>query len=160
MALVLITFLIFPLGPSRADLEFQHAAEEFVIASAPGHEIPQPYRTMVQNLGCEFWLNRENAARLLESRIRPHVRWLFWARKSRDLEIAMRANVVLKRIYRCPDCQGVGSCLVFRLRNSATQRDYCERCSASSWHHGNASEAAACLACGGTGSAWNKGIFE
>ncbi len=161
MSLALITMMLIPFGQTKADLQFQYSVEQFVIASAPGHPIPQPYRNLVENLGGQFWANREAASDLLEARIQPHARWLIWARKHRDLEIRARVNILMAKVSGCHACWGSGECFVFewaKPKDYASIPNLCVRCGELEWKH--VSERFACQHCGGSGSSWTRGIFE
>ncbi len=63
----------------RADLVMAAAVEEFV-AELPSARPPEPFRTMLEDLGQDCYGCRVRADRRLTEGSRADVRWLFWGR--------------------------------------------------------------------------------
>lgn len=94
---------------TRDDLTFARAVEEFVIASGPDRGPPEPYRGLIERLGAPSWHDREAASAALRGASAADPRWLFWGRHHPDLEVRLRSNTILRRLYPCPACKGDGS---------------------------------------------------
>ena len=93
--------------PTLADLEFSMAVEASIQAER-GTAPPEPYAGLIARLGSECWTCREIASRKLQRLSADDQRWLFWGRASRDLEIRLRCNVILRKLNPCPSCDGTG----------------------------------------------------
>jgi hypothetical protein len=141
----------------RADLVLQAAVEEFV-RRQPGARPPEPYRSLIRQLGTDCYGCRERASkRLAAACSTPYgFRWLFWGRLDHDAEIRLRCNVILRQLARCDDCSATGLCRFYRPDTSGTGP--CSVCGRWIWSHPE--QANPCLSCGGYGSAWNKGAPE
>jgi len=113
-------------APTAEDLVFIRAIEESVMRMVPDARPSDPFRGLIRSAGDDDWRKRESASIALELIAEP--RWLFWGRKSKDPEIAVRCNQVLRRLNRCPACKGSGS--------------------SSSWSEW------ACTECAGSGTVW------
>ncbi len=112
--LVLAIWLGWPLAtPRLADLEFLMAVEETVMAE-PGTAAPEPYRGLIERLGSDCYHCREIAARKLKEASYFDPRWLFWGRHSRDPEVRLRSNTIIRRLNPCPSCGGSGASRHYR----------------------------------------------
>lgn len=112
--LVLAIWLGWPLEtPRLADLEFLMAVEETVIAE-PGTAAPEPYRGLIERLGSDCYHCREIASRRLKEASYFDPRWLFWGRHSRDPEVRLRSNTIIRRLNPCPSCGGSGASRHYR----------------------------------------------
>jgi hypothetical protein len=114
MTLLVATAMVLQIGPSnidaaRTDLAFTRSVEEFVIAAAPGHQPPEPFRSFLVQLGAPSWREREVASRELQGASAMDQRWLFWGRRNSDLEVRLRSNAVLRRLNPCTTCKGSGN---------------------------------------------------
>lgn len=92
---------------ARLDLGFTWAVEDS-IAREPGTKVPAAYRGPIALLGCESYRGRVDATTRLESAVRNDpsaLRWLFWARRSKDGEIKSRANGIIRRMTAMPPCK-------------------------------------------------------
>lgn len=101
--LIAVALLAQPPTPTRADLELTMAVEDFAHATPP-----EPYARMIADLGAPAWASRESASNALESAVRSDpgaVRWLFSGRRDKDPEVGLRCNTIIRRLYRCPDCE-------------------------------------------------------
>lgn len=110
---------------ARLELGFTFAVEDS-IAREPGTRAPEAYRNLFRLLGCDSWRGREDATSRLESAVRRDpsaLRWVFWARRDRDLEVAARANGIIRRAAVCPSCRGSG-------RSKSAWRGECGDCHA------------------------------
>lgn len=146
----------------RKDLAFRYAVEEFVMLANPSHQIPQPYRGMIEGLTADHYKARNEAHARLQIAIGADDRWLMWGRKYRDAEIAYRCNKILQRIHPCWACRGRGACDVFvgaRGNEDNQYGEFCRRCHRSQWQH-SPEQLSACEACGGNGTDWPLGAFE
>jgi hypothetical protein len=94
--------------PAVINLAFASGVEDFVIAASPGHRPPEPYRSLFDRLGSPLWAEREAASKRLEVLSADDQRWLLWGRRSRDPEVVMRCNAILRRLNPCPNCKGSG----------------------------------------------------
>lgn len=98
--------------PTRADLDFVMASEESIMAFAepgtPRYTPPEPFGTLIRQLGDERWWTREHASRELTRWSIADQRWLFWARRHHDPEIRVRSNVILRRLNPCRSCGETG----------------------------------------------------
>jgi len=144
--------------PTQADLDLQYAVESWVQSVEPSRLPPEPFRHMIDDLGNDCFLYRQAASKRLESASRGNIRWLFWGRRYKDPEIRVRCNAILRRVARCPSCDGFGACIVFRPDD---KKDYplCRRCGKYRWFH-DPENIQPCAACDGVGTAWRKGAFD
>lgn len=102
---------------AQASLAFDYAMEDAVARMTPGHPIPAPFGPMIGRLGAPSYRDREDATKALEAAVRdrpPGWIWLVRGRRSSDPEIAVRCNVILKRISPCPACRGAGVSAAWR----------------------------------------------
>jgi len=158
MTAVLLTAFLLTARPARADLEFIDAVEYFVRTSRPRAEPPEPYRSLLIDLGDGCFRCRDRAATALRGASGNDLRWLMWGRHDRDPEIRWRCNNLLRDLTRCGPCRGSGLCREFAERPDRPDDPNCFNCGAWGWNHGE--EPAVCRACGGHGAAWPKGAFE
>lgn len=93
--------------PTLADLEFTMAVEESVMAE-PGTAPPEPYAGLIGKLGSDCCHCREAASRQLGGVSCLDRRWLSWGRRSRDPEIRLRSNTIMRRLNPCLSCGGSG----------------------------------------------------
>lgn len=114
-------------SPILRDLEFT-AAVEASIASEPGTAPPEPFGSLIRDLGDSSYRKREAASAKLTEASRGDVRYLFWGRMSRDLEVRLRSNSIIRMLYPCPSCRGSG-------RSRDYHKDPCWFCAGggSSW---------------------------
>jgi len=141
----------------RADLEFTDAVESFVRAARPRAEPPEPYRSLLRDLGGPCYRCRDRATARLRESSAGDTRWLLWGRHDRDPEIRLRCNNLLRDLTRCDQCGGSGYCREFRT-GDPNQNGPCQNCGHWGWEHPECR--AECWACGGFGSGWRKGAFE
>jgi hypothetical protein len=143
--------------PSRDDMAMQNAVESFVItASKRSASPPEPFRTLIEQMGDPCYKCREKATRDLEAASKGDLRWLFWARRHRDPEIKLRANNLLRKLASCPACDG----RKLHWFVSSSESTYsCALCGGSSWtdHLGCDN---CCQQCMGFGTSWLKDAFE
>jgi len=152
-----------PVGGAAArcgDLEFQDAVEQFVRISRPGHRPPEPYRSLLDDLGAPCFKCRDRATGQLLVASAVDLRWLMWGRHDRDPEIRLRCNNLLRDLTRCERCGGRGVCRTFWPDPSRNSPDYdpCLNCGLWPWQH--ETEPGQCWSCEGRGAAWAKGAFE
>lgn len=108
LASILLIMVALPLTKEemlRNDFFFMEAMEESVISMVPDAVPPEPYNSLIIQLGNDDWRKREKAFRALFT-LDP--RWLFWGRRSKDFEIATRCNLIIKKLLCCSICQGSG----------------------------------------------------
>lgn len=158
MTALLLAAVLLTAGPSRADLEFIDAVEQFVRTSRPRAEPPEPYRSMLGRLGDRCWRCRERATLDLRAASVGDPRWLLWARHDSDPEVRLRANNLLRDLTRCGPCRGSGLCREFVQRPDRPDDPNCFNCGSWGWNHGE--DPQTCRACDGHGAAWTKGAFE
>jgi hypothetical protein len=103
-----VLVLSLPRAPSVLDLNFMERVEAFVRSTEPSAQPPEPFRTDIARMGHRYWKCRLKAQQRLHAASLADQRWLFWARASRDREIGMRANAILRAINRCVRCNGEG----------------------------------------------------
>jgi hypothetical protein len=118
MALILAAILICqvpPSGPHQTavtELAFVGAVEDFVLKADPLARPPEPARGYFARMASLEWRERDRATRGAEAYFAANpgeVRWLFVGRRSRDPEVAVRANVVIKLLNPCSTCKGEGT---------------------------------------------------
>jgi len=80
---------------ARAELDFIGAVEDFVCSTTPFHVPPEPYGSLITGLGARCYHCREIATRRLRRASERDPRWLWWALRSRDPEIRLRASMLL-----------------------------------------------------------------
>ena len=158
LGLALSLMLVGQPDPSvcRADLVFSAAVEQFA-AGRPGARPPEPFRSLIASLGADCYGCRQRASRRLAAASAADPRWLFWARRSRDPEVAFRSNIILIDLTRCGYCGGTGLCYEYRPKSEDGEGP-CGVCGKWGWNHPESP--GPCGPCGGAGSAWNKGSFE
>lgn len=144
--------------PSRADLEFINATEDFVRTVLPTTCPPEPAYWQIKRLGSDCWRCREIAGRKLLEDSKADPRWLLWGRHDPDPEIRLRCNNLLKKLTRCELCRGLGFCPEFVPNPNRPDENVCGNCGAWGWNHGDGLQP--CRACDGVGSGWRKGAFE
>src|SRR5262249_11488751 len=137
-------------GTDTAELEFTHAVERFVMTAEPDRRPPEPWRTLLEDLGNDCWRYRDAAQKRIERTARADPRWLFWGRYDFDPEIRLRSNRALKRLFICRTCGGAGFCTAFIP--GPDKADVCDRCGRLAWWH-SVEDAQACRGCKGHGSA-------
>lgn len=105
--MLILTLMLVCQNPA-ADIALSYAQEEFVFQCDNYHY----YRlSQFDKLGDSLWKVRERASKdLLEyySHNVNEIRWLFWGRHSKDPEIALRCNTLLKKLSICQNCHGKG----------------------------------------------------
>lgn len=119
-------------GPTRADLEFICAVEDFARSTPPA-----AWAARIAALGAHRYHERETASGSLEAAVRSDpgsVRWLLVGRRHRDPEVGIRCNAILRRLYPCGACMG--------SRHSRNWVDW------------------PCDDCGGTGTEWPYGAWD
>ena len=158
MTALLLAAVLLTAGPSRADLEFIDAVEQFVRTSHPRAEPPEPYRSLLGDLGAPCYKCRAAAAGRLRANGDEVVRWLMWGRHSVDPEIRLRANNLLRDLTRCGPCRGTGLCREFVPHPDRPDDPNCFNCGSWGWNHGE--DPHLCGACGGHGAGWTKSAFE
>jgi hypothetical protein len=141
----------------RADLVMQAAVEDFVRTAVPKSRPPQPFRSMIDQVGGDCYGCRNRAAKRLRAASAADPRWLFWGRHHRDPEIRLRCNNMLRAMTRCQYCDGTGLCRQYRPDPPEGQGP-CQTCGRFAWGHPE--YAAECWPCGGLGFGWVKGAFE
>lgn len=90
------------------DVVMNYAQEEFVFNfdEFRYHRLKQ-----FDKLGDSLWKVREQTSKkILEYyKYNKHeIRWLFWGRHSKDPEIALRCNTIIKKLFICENCSGKG----------------------------------------------------
>jgi hypothetical protein len=152
---VLLAAVLLSAPPSRADLEFTNAVEDFVRTVLPTTCPPEPAYWQIKRLGSDCWRCRELAGRRLLEESRTDPRWLMWGRHDTDPEVRLRCNNLLRELARCGPCRGTGVCREFHQDPLQPDDPNCANCGAWGWNHGD--RPAVCRPCGGIGSAWAKG---
>lgn len=120
--------------PHVVDLLFGFAVEESIIAEFGMQSIPEPYLGPIVALGDARYLARESASARLRVISLIDSRWLLWGLHSRDLEVRLRCNTIMREIHRCPECDGYK---VNKVNGYSP-----------------------CVECYGVGSAWPWSIFD
>lgn len=95
-----------------SELSFVEAVEDFVRLSRPAARPPEPSRGHMARMASPAWRERDRATREAEAYVAANpdsLRWLFWGRRSRDQEVAVRCNGAIRRLHPCPACGGVGT---------------------------------------------------
>jgi hypothetical protein len=160
LSLVLAAAVILAAPPPatvRRDLEFTDAVEYFVRDSDRTARPPEAFLSLLGLLGAPCYRCRDLAGRQLSEASRGDCRWLLWGRHSRDPEVRVRCNRILRELTRCADCWGGGICRVFRT-DQPDGDGPCANCGQWAWSHFDMPRE--CGACGGAGFAWVKGAFD
>jgi hypothetical protein len=96
---------------AAADIEFTRAIEDTVQGFAPATQPPAEWADIFYRMGSPNWRTRERASKealAIVAADRGQTMWLMWGRRSRDLEIALRCNCVIRRANPCGSCKGLG----------------------------------------------------
>ncbi len=90
------------------DVAFTCAVEQS-IAREPGTTIPEPCRSLIEDLGSVCYDEREAAydGLLKASEKNPRV---FWGLRHPDISVRLYCNKVLWRMSTCKACLGIGTC--------------------------------------------------
>jgi NADH pyrophosphatase NudC (nudix superfamily) len=144
---------------SRNDLDFRRAVEDFVIANSRYDSIPEPQATLLRAWEGGCYKCREQATRKLRRACRPpEDRWLFWATKSRDAEVRMRAISLLRSIHSCRFCYGLGLCESYLGDDDRNSK--CVRCDTRFYSHTSPESSWGacypCVECKSEGTLWRQ----
>jgi len=149
-----------PISPRALDLEFASAVDGFVDSC---QHSPNPFKALIDQLDSDHYKSREKAAKALLDANAD--RWLIRARiAERRPEVRYWLNRILRAVYRCERCGGLGYCPTFEPVASeapAYSGVPCRRCGRSEWQHGEqwigdgVYGRPACDDCRGLGTYWN-----
>jgi hypothetical protein len=142
----------------RADLEFTDAVEYFVRDAVRSARPPEPFLSLLGLLGAPCYRCRDLAGQQLRSVSAGDCRWLLWGRHSRDPEVRVRCNNMLRELTRCGECGGGGVCRLHRPAAGGDPDGPCLNCGQWAWSHFENPHD--CGACGGAGFGWAKGAFD
>lgn len=93
------------------DLEFACAVEETVRGFLPHSKAPDPWPDIFRRMGSPSYRERQDASQDAMVQITGEpadARWLWWGRRDRDIEVAVRCNALVRRINPCRECKGMG----------------------------------------------------
>ena len=162
-----------PTLPDRInDLAFKGAVETFA-AEASQQKPPEPFASLIDQLGWDCYTARQIGYERLIGAIRRNLRdarWLFWGMRHSDPEVRLWCNRGLTELSGCWSCDGSGLCHHKRtaprcdiwMQPGDGQWEECLDCFDSrrlddmvrwNWEFG-------CKVCGGAGRFWNRGIAD
>jgi hypothetical protein len=160
---------IVPISGRSLDLEFAAAAEGWVVQAARGG-VPEPYRSLVDRLDADRYMDRSAAGAKLLKACTADPTALRWLMRGLAVERRPEArywlNRILRQLNRCETCDGAGYCTEYRPTTPATEPagyigSPCRRCGRPEWNHGwqwiegTRYGYLACSSCYGSGTHWN-----
>lgn len=133
------------------DLDFMLAQEAFVVQQRPMARPPEHVRDIFDQIEVGQYCERQAASQRL---LRVDPRWLYYGVTSRDAEIRLRCDAVLRIRAVCKECKSSGLCMgMFPPDSHPSKWKYglaCLKCDGRSWaHEVNYRSRSKCTVCNG-----------
>jgi hypothetical protein len=146
-----------PFTTKHHDITFMCSVEQS-IAREHGKAPPEPFASLIEELGSECYVLRESSYDRLVKASAKNPRWLFWGLLHRDVEVRLYCNKALWQLSECSTCRGTGECEFDSEWDPWTEdwATWCRSCHESKRWHNNI----ACRKCAGRKRFWDFGVKE